>query len=110
MLKARFVNIIALSLVFVVLLLSIRSILWPNWQNLSHRPRLVNEIQEIVIGLSRDEIIDLLGIPQPHNHGFGSYAHDRRVIVYPIDNRNGKFLVISLNDECIATHVQTSRN
>ena len=84
-----------------------------RWENPSLRPRVIESVGQIVIGLTADEIVDLLGRP-PYNTA-GIFHSEGRGLVYVINSNVGftgfrnDFLVIILGENSIAVETRTER-
>jgi len=80
-----------------------------RWLDRSLRPRMVDTVEEMVIGLSRADIIELLGSPQPNTDGI--IHAPSRAIAYMIRDRGFRhdFLIIFFDEDNIAIDARVMR-
>ena len=84
------------------------------WMNHTARDRMVEPVKEMVIGLSREEILDLLGSPDAYLpgilHGPGRGLNYLLYIERQIGPPRRVFLVILLDEDQIAVYARVMRN
>ena len=108
------ISIAVLALAFPILLYAIFIMPLPfnshSWINHTSRPRMAGSVEEMVIGLTRDEIINLLGEPQPFTDGV--LHPPSRGIAYILDFRwsRHEFLIIYFDDESIAIETRVTHD